>query len=49
MILFRENEEQLDKVYEAWHLMPALEKIVVFDRDGLREGKGTEFEFSSSS
>lgn len=35
--LFIENDEQLDKYLEARDSMPDLQKIIVFERDGLRE------------
>ena len=35
--LFLENDEQLDKWLEARDEMPSLEKVIVLDRDGLRE------------
>ncbi|MEM9049360.1 MAG: long-chain fatty acid--CoA ligase [Pseudomonadota bacterium] len=34
--LFVENDEQLDKFLEARAAMPGLQKVIVFDRDGLR-------------
>jgi len=34
--LFVEDDEQLDKFLEARERMPGLEKVIVFDRDGLR-------------
>ncbi|WP_375690143.1 AMP-dependent synthetase/ligase [Pseudooceanicola sp. LIPI14-2-Ac024] len=34
-VLFVENDEQLDKFLEARGAMPGIEKVVVFDRDGL--------------
>ena len=36
-VLFVEDEEQLDKVLEVRAQLPRLEKIVVFDMEGLRE------------
>ena len=36
-VLFVEDDEQLDKWLEARDQMPSLEKVVVFDRDGLRD------------
>lgn len=36
-VLFVENDEQLDKWLEVRDEMPGLEKVVVFDRDGLRD------------
>ena len=36
-VLFVENDEQLDKWLEAREQMPTLEKVVVFDREGLRD------------
>ncbi|WP_370284493.1 AMP-dependent synthetase/ligase [Pseudooceanicola nanhaiensis] len=36
-VLFVENDEQLDKYLEARDRMPGIEKVVVFDRDGLAE------------
>lgn len=35
-VVFVDNEEQLDKVLEVRHTLPALERIVVFDMEGLR-------------
>ncbi|MEM1160288.1 MAG: long-chain fatty acid--CoA ligase [Pseudomonadota bacterium] len=35
--LFLENDEQLDKWLEARDEMPRLEKVIVLDRDGLRD------------
>lgn len=35
--LFVENDEQLDKFLEVRDRMPTLEKVIVFDRDGLRD------------
>ncbi len=35
--LFVENDEQLDKWLEARDEMPGLAKVIVFDRDGLRD------------
>lgn len=35
--LFLENDEQLDKWLEARDEMPGLVKVIVFDRDGLRD------------
>lgn len=35
--LFLENDEQLDKWLEARGDMPGLKKVIVFDRDGLRD------------
>lgn len=37
VILFVEDEEQLDKALEVRERLPALRKIVVFDMEGLRE------------
>ncbi len=37
VFLFVENDEQLDKWLEVRDDMPGLRKIIVFDRDGLRE------------
>ena len=36
-VLFVENDEQLDKWLEARDQMPGLQKVIVFDRDGLRD------------
>ena len=36
-VLFVEDDEQLDKFLEVRDEMPGLRKVVVFDRDGLRE------------
>ena len=44
-VLFVENDEQLDKWLEARDEMPGLMKVVVFDRDGLREGQRTVAEW----
>ena len=35
--LFLENDEQLDKFLEAREAIPQLEKVIIFDRDGLAE------------
>ena len=35
--LFVENDEQLDKYLEVKDEMPTLDKVIVFDRDGLRD------------
>lgn len=35
--LFLENDEQLDKFLEARDAIPQLEKVIIFDRDGLAE------------
>ncbi len=35
--LFLENDEQLDKFLEVRDRMPSLVKVIVFDRDGLRD------------
>ncbi|MEM7188641.1 MAG: long-chain fatty acid--CoA ligase, partial [Pseudomonadota bacterium] len=35
--LFLENDEQLDKWLESRDQMPGLEKVIVFDREGLRD------------
>ncbi len=37
VVLFVEDEEQLDKILEVRDRLPALRKIVVFDMEGLRE------------
>jgi long-chain acyl-CoA synthetase len=36
-LVFAENEEQLDKILQARHRCPMLERIVIFDMKGLRE------------
>src|SRR5262249_3869922 len=38
-VLFVENEEQLDKILAGRERTPGLQKIVVFDMEGLRELK----------
>ena len=37
--LFVENDEQLDKYLEIADLVPMLQKVIIFERDGLREFK----------
>lgn len=37
--LFVENDEQLDKYLEVQHDLPSLLKVIVFDREGLRDFK----------
>ena len=36
-VLFVEDEEQLDKALSAWGALPRLDRIVVFDTEGLRD------------
>ncbi|GIX14436.1 MAG: fatty-acid--CoA ligase [Paracoccaceae bacterium] len=43
--LFVENDEQLDKFLEARDRMPGLKRVIVFDRDGLRDFRDDQVMF----
>ncbi|MEL7430147.1 MAG: long-chain fatty acid--CoA ligase, partial [Pseudomonadota bacterium] len=46
-VLAIENDEQLDKFLEVQDEMPTLKKVIVFDRDGLRDFKHDKVMFLS--
>lgn len=46
-VLAIENDEQLDKFLEVQNEMPNLKKVIVFDRDGLRDFKHDKVMFLS--